>query len=137
MFNVFGKTKGAITLFTAPNSPVSQSLANFIKSKYPHNSNNFKVDITENIPTPEQWRIITHSNSIPETIRKEIAELAGSPSEKSSTTAAGKVTEVFQEIKDKLKNNKFPILVDWDSGKVAVNDESLAKQILEEKKQNN
>lgn len=132
MFNVFNKVKGAVTLFTAPNSPVSASLTKLIRTKYPSSSpHNFKVEITDSVPTPEQWRIISHSNTVPPNIREEVAKYAGSPTE--NATAAGESEASGNAAGNKVKENKFPILVDWDTGKVAIDNEALAKQILEEK----
>lgn len=131
MFNAYNKIKGAVTLFTAPNSPVSSSLVKLVRARYPHQSpHNYSVEITSSVPTPEQWRIISHSSTVPMTIRQEIAKLAGAPSLNRSTEGNGQATD---NESNHIKENKYPMLVDWDTGKVAVNDESLATQILDAK----
>lgn len=149
MFRSFHKAKGAVTLFHAPKSAVSNALATFIRTKFPRaTQDQFSVDITESAPTPEQWRIIAHSSSLrgpapaaaeARTILEEAAKLGGfdavknepvpSPSHAASTSASGDATPESTNV----KVNKYPILVDWDTGKVAIDNEALSKEILNAK----
>lgn len=131
MFKSFNKSKNIVTLFTAPKSQVSKSLVNLVRNKFPQNSaNKFEIEVTDSIPTPDQWRLIAGSSTVPVNIREEIAKFASAS--KSSTTEIGSKKDT-ENLANHIKENKYPILVDWDSGKVAINDESLAKEILDDK----
>lgn len=134
MFSSFNKLKGAVTLFNAPNSPVSKSLAAFIKNTYPRGSQNkFTVEVTDSVPTPEQWRIISDSKSLTGDIRSEISKFAASANANASTDSSSASTSNNVSSSESLNFNKYPILVDWDSGKVAIDNEQLAKDILKSK----
>ncbi|VVT45237.1 uncharacterized protein SAPINGB_P000683 [Magnusiomyces paraingens] len=137
MYSAFHKLKGAVTLFHAPKSAISNSLVNYIKTKFPKaTQSDFTVDITESVPTPEQWRIIAHSKSLqgssqgaPEarSIIEEASKLGGfEDKSKAEVDHSGVISKV-------IKINKYPILVDWDTGKVAIDNEAQAKEILQAK----
>lgn len=103
----------------APGSAISKSLAAHIRSKYPAQSHSkFNVEITDNKPTPEQLRIIEHCKGFPS------APPPSKPVASEETAAAAT---------DSKESNKVPILIDWDHGKVAVDNEALALKILQER----
>lgn len=112
----------------APKSAVSNALATTIRSKYPSQSHaNFNVEITEHKPTPDQLRIIQRAKGAPAGFE------APAPPE-AAEGAAGASHSAVADLEDS-KTNKVPILVDWDNGTVAVDDESQALRILQAKAQ--
>ena len=90
-----------------PTSIISKNIAAVIKQKYPvQSTHNFNVEVTESRPTTDQLSIIRSSKGVPAEFKEE-----------TSSGVLGKV----------------PILVDWDNGKVAIDNEAQALKILSDK----
>lgn len=110
----------------APTSAISKSLAATIRSKYPSQSHpGFNVEITESKPTVDQLRIIQNAKGAPKGFEAMPGPGSGNP------VAASYAAENADS--EDGKTNKIPILVDWDNGKVAVDNEDRALEILRQR----
>ncbi|PRT56505.1 hypothetical protein B9G98_04125 [Wickerhamiella sorbophila] len=102
MFKTAQNVRAVVTLFHNPNIAKSRNLLNYIEKTYPDNASR-RFDFEVNDRQPTKEQL-THLERLAPKYRKEF-EAEGIPR---------------------------PTLVDWFNGKIAVDNESSAKEILEE-----
>ncbi|ODQ63856.1 hypothetical protein NADFUDRAFT_71507 [Nadsonia fulvescens var. elongata DSM 6958] len=132
MFKSLQSIRPVITLFHSPASAASTHIATLLKSLQTA-APQVDVEITELAPTIQQLSsIMDHFPiSIPESLptKPEDAKLnILVPGYLGHWHETARLTAFLKD--DAGKKVTRPILVDWDNGRVAVNDESLAQKII-------
>ncbi|TCD64192.1 hypothetical protein EIP91_004425, partial [Steccherinum ochraceum] len=135
IFSAFTRSTPQISIFHNPSSPPSQSALRLlnasISSPYPPNAKHplkFNLEVIENQPpTPDQLRtILSYASASPDSF------VSAHPSTASSSGSGRTAEDVASLAKSNPNALKWPIVVNWDSGRAAVGDLEGVKSILEE-----
>ncbi|KAI0083604.1 thioredoxin-like protein [Irpex rosettiformis] len=140
MFSAFKLSRPQISIFHSPSSPPSVAALNLLRSAlsgpYPPNTKSqplsFNLEVIEDKPpTPDQLRTI--SGYLPSASPDFF--ISSHPTVDTRPTSADAVNKLAAKNPKALK---WPIVVDWSSGRAAVGDVEGVKRILEElRKQEN
>ncbi|KAG8835263.1 hypothetical protein FRC17_004570 [Serendipita sp. 399] len=130
-----------ISIFHNAASPPSQRalalLKKAVSEPYPSSSKSplpIELSVVERTPTSDQFRTMQRYYGRPIS-----AFLSAHPSVSSSENSSE--TDEAERVRDTVRQNpmalKYPIVVDWDAGKIAVGDISEVERILNERVNSN
>ncbi|KAJ3573290.1 hypothetical protein NP233_g2537 [Leucocoprinus birnbaumii] len=139
MFNSFKRRLPNISIFHNPSSQPSKNalllLRNSLSSPYPTGNPNsqplqFNLEVVESPPTTDQLQTIL-SYFPSKAVSPSHVLISAHPSAPSFNERPTTLSGIAQLAQENPQAIKWPIVVDWDSGKAAVGDIEGVKSILE------
>ncbi|KAL0952874.1 hypothetical protein HGRIS_007093 [Hohenbuehelia grisea] len=141
MFAAFKRSLPEISIFHNPSSPPSTKALGLLRASlsgpFPASKANspplyFNLEVIESPPTPDQLRTIVSFLPPNKPSKPSSVFLSAHPSASASSNYADDVSQIAKLATQNPNTFKWPVVVDWASGRASIGDVGGVESILEE-----